>query len=203
MQARISGLTLIEILVSIAVLGVILALAVPSMADLLEKRRVTAAAEEVAGVLTYAKAETNAIDALLIVRFDPDVHNPAGSKVSCALVATSAGMNNCRCYYLPPNNVCPGTGQRPLRLFQLPRTHVKFDAFATSWKGMQDYIRFQRQQNNQAAEGFQVDVVGLRKGYTLRVEVNDIGRVRICAPSVARDPTDPLFSKMSGYGTCS
>ncbi|WP_457324955.1 pilus assembly FimT family protein, partial [Roseateles sp. P5_E11] len=168
MKARISGVTLIEILVGLGVMGVILAVAVPSMADLLERRRVTAATEEVAGVLNYAKAETNAIDALLFVRFDPDTVNPTSSKVSCALVATAEGLNKCRCY-LPANDLCPGTNQRPLRLFQLPQTYVKFDAFATSWGAGPNYIRFQRQQNTLATEGFQVDVAGLGKGYTLRV----------------------------------
>ena len=57
LRIRISGLTLIEILVGLGVLGILVAVALPSMADLLEKRRVIAAADEVAGMLTYAKAE--------------------------------------------------------------------------------------------------------------------------------------------------
>jgi type IV fimbrial biogenesis protein FimT len=189
LKARISGLTLIEILVALGVLGVVLAVAVPSMADLLEKRRVIAAAGEVSGLLTYAKAETNATDSLLIVRFDPDVSSPP--QVSCALVATSAGLNKCRCY-LPASNVCPGTSQKPLRLFQLPRTHVKFEASSTNWGGTPNYIRFMREQMTMAAENFQVEVVGLKKGYTLRVKVNSAGQVKTCSPN----------GDMSGYGPC-
>jgi len=198
-KARLSGLTLIEILVSLAVLGVLVAVAVPSMADLLEKRRVTAAAEEVAGILTYAKAETNATNSLLFVRFDPDPNEA----MSCAVVVTTAGINACRCHRAV-NDICPGTASRPLRLFQLPKSHVKFKAFADTWittPSLSNYIRFTRDQNTLATEGFQVDVTGLKRGYTLRVEVNAIGRVKVCAPDAPR-VANALFSKMSGYGAC-
>ncbi len=198
LKARIAGLTLIEVLVGVAVLGVILAVAAPSMADLLEKRRVIAAAEEVAGILNYAKAETNATNSQLLVKFAP----PASS-MSCALVATTGPANNCRCWK-PVNEVCPGA-QRPLRLFQLPLTHVKFEASAKSWGGPgapSNAIRFARDQMTIAAENFSVEVVGTGKGYTLRVEVNDAGRVKVCAPAVPKQGAT-LFSKMSGYGECS
>ena len=189
LKARISGLTLVEIMVGLAVLGVLVAVAVPSMADLLERRRVIAAAEEVASVLNYAKAETNAINSLLVVRFDPDVS--AVPKLSCVMVATSEGMNKCRCTN-PANAVCPNTNQRSLRLFQLPRTHVKFQAAALTWAGAANTLRFTRDQSTIDSEYFRVDVEGLKKGYKLRVEVNQIGRVKVCSPN----------GDMTGYGAC-
>ncbi|KQV87653.1 hypothetical protein ASC91_18845 [Pelomonas sp. Root1237] len=195
LKARISGLTLIEIMVAVAVLGVILAMAIPSMADLLERRRVTAAAEEVSGILTYAKAETNAANSLLFVRFDPH------ATMSCAMVVTSAGGNNCRCHY-PANNLCPTGGGRSLRLFQLPKTHVQFDAEGV-WAAGNNYIRFARDQMTMETGNFQVDVVGLGKGYTLRIEVNGIGRVRVCAPSAPAERNEAKpFQRMSGYASC-
>lgn len=201
LKARISGLTLIEIMVAVAVLGVILAMAIPSMADLLERRRVTAAAEEVSGILTYAKAETNASNSLLFVRFDPDTSVPA--TMSCAMVVTSAGGNQCNCTN-PANNLCPVGGGRSLRLFQLPQTHVQFSAYASKWAAGDNYIRFARDQMTMETLDFQVDVVGLKKGYTLRVEVNGIGRVRVCAPSAPADRNKAKpFQKMSGYASCS
>src|SRR5689334_5431320 len=96
-RVQSSGLTLIEILVSLGVLGILVAVALPSMADLLEKRRVIAATDEVAGILTYAKAETNSTNSILAVRFDPD------TAMSCALVVTSGLLNRCRCNN-PANN---------------------------------------------------------------------------------------------------
>lgn len=181
------GLTLIEILVALGVLAVVVAVAVPSMSDMLERRRVIAAAEEVAGVLTYAKSETNSINSLLYVRFDPDPNR----KLSCAAVVTSNGLNRCRCY-LSANAMCPNTTQAMLRLFQLPLEHVKFTAYATAWAGPANFIAFDREQMGIQTQGFRVEVVGLRKGYTLRVEVNTAGRVRTCSPN----------GDMSGYASC-
>ncbi|WP_163592583.1 pilus assembly FimT family protein, partial [Klebsiella pneumoniae] len=50
------GLTLVETLVTVTVLGVILAVAAPSLRDLMERRRVIAAATELASMINYAKA---------------------------------------------------------------------------------------------------------------------------------------------------
>jgi len=184
---RRRGVTLVELVITVGIVGILLAVAVPSLSALLERRRVIAAADEVAGILSYAKAETNATNSELIVRFDPDPSNA----MSCAIVATSAGLNRCRCYR-SPDDVCPSTTQRSLRLFQLPKTHVKFDATATSWAGTPNYIRIAREQMTIATEGFKVDVVGLKHGNALRVEFGVGGRIKLCAPN----------GDMTGYARC-
>lgn len=186
----LAGLTLIEIMVGLGVIAVLMAVAVPSMTDLLEKRRVIAAATEVSGLLTYAKAETNATNSLLYVRFDPD---PNGT-MSCAAVVTSTGLNRCRCY-LAPANVCPiTTNSKSLRLFQLPLDHVKFTAVAApgGWAGGANYIMFSRDHMGIGTQGFRVNVIGQKRGYALRVEVNNAGLVKVCSPN----------GDMSGYATC-
>lgn len=184
---RLRGITLVELMVAVAVLGVLLAVAAPSLSDLLERRRVIAVADEVANLLTYAKAETNSTNSQLFVRFDPD---PART-MSCAAVVTTAGLNRCRCY-LAPSAVCTGTSSQLMRLFQLPLEHVRFSARATSWAGTPNYIIFDREQMGILTTGFQVNVVGMRRGYALRVEVNTAGRVKICSPN----------ADMTGYATC-
>jgi len=189
LKTRRSGLTLIEILVGLGVLAILLAVAIPSMADLLERRRVIAAAEEVAGILTYAKGETTSTSSELTVRFDP------GSTMSCAAVTTSnSGFSNkCRCNQ-EPSQICVGANAQVLRLFQLPAEHVTFaaDTKDHSWPSTAYQIRFGREQMDIAAVGFHVDVVSKKKKYTLRVEVNTAGRVRTCSPN----------GDMTGYATC-
>jgi type IV fimbrial biogenesis protein FimT len=188
-KVRIAGLTLIEVLIGVAVLGVIVAVAVPSMSDLLERRRVIAAAEEVAGILNYAKAETNATNSELDVNFQPD---PA---MSCVVVAQAVAMNRCQCNRTPASTVCQNSSATSLRLFRLPKTHVRFDAAAT-WGSPANryYLKFSREQSVIALPDFRVDVTGLKKGYNLRVEVNTIGRVKICSPSGTH--------AITGYGSC-
>lgn len=187
LRVRVSGLTLVEILVGLGVLSILLALAAPSMVDLLERRRVIAAADEVAGILTYAKAETNSTNAVLYTRFDPD---PNG-KMSCAAVVTASSLNRCKCY-LSAANICPTGSSKSLRLFQLPLSYVSFSAAAAAWNGPTHQIMFSPGRATIATEGFHVDVVGKKRGYALRIDVNTAGRVKICSPN----------GDMSGYVRC-
>eukprot|EP00042_Codosiga_hollandica_P003974 m.934317 g.934317 ORF g.934317 m.934317 type:complete len:198 (-) comp205767_c0_seq1:507-1100(-) len=187
--ARMSGLTLVEILTGVAVLSILMAIAAPSMADLLEKRRVIAATDEIAGILAYAKAETNSTNSKLIVQFDVDPN--LNRTMSCAAVVTASSWNQCKCWQ-PANNVCPAGSSRLLRLFQLPLQHVRFASAGTFVYPFDNQIMFDRDQATISVEGFHVDVVGQRKGYALRVEVNTAGRVKICSPN----------GDMSGYATC-
>ncbi|MFT7773233.1 Tfp pilus assembly protein FimT/FimU [Roseateles sp.] len=191
------GLTLVEVMISVAVLAILIAVAVPSMLDLLERRRVIATANEVMGVLNYAKAETNATNTLLTVRFDPDPETDPSKALSCVAVTTTVAANAaCKCY-LPEATLCQGLfAPRLLRLFRLPRSSVKFDASAPGgWGGSNmDYqIKFARAQGGIDAQGFQVDVVGVKRGHALRVAVNTAGRVVVCAPN----------GDFSGYAKCS
>lgn len=57
MTAKIRGFTLIEMMLVIAILGIILAMAIPSFSDLLARRRVDAAANEFLGAFNLAKSE--------------------------------------------------------------------------------------------------------------------------------------------------
>lgn len=185
-------MTLVEILVGLGVLAILAAVAAPNLAGALEKRRVIAAAEEVSGILTYAKAETNATNTFLIVRFDTDPNPDPSARLSCAAVTTGAGINSkCRCY-LSEATICTGGGSELLRLFQLPQKYVEFGASAVTWGSVTGQIRFDRSQMSVATDGFHVDVVGKRYGYKLRVELNTAGRVKVCSPN----------GDMSGYAKC-
>ena len=191
---RIAGLTLIEIMVALGVLSIVVAIAVPSMTGLLEKRRVIAAADEILGVLTYAKAETNATNSLLIVRFDqdPSTDSDPSKRLSCAAVTLGLGTSNCECYK-PVETICRPGGDRALRLFQLPQSYVKFDAFG-KWPGEEYQLRFTRDKMSVDTDlDFHVDIEGKKVGYKLSVELNAAGHARICMPK---------DGKMSGYAEC-
>lgn len=192
LMARIAGITLIEILVALGVLSILVAVAVPSMTGLLEKRRVIAAAEEILGILTYAKAETNSTNAILITRFDKDPNPDLSKRLSCAAVTFSPGMSRCKCFDSEAAS-CKGGGERILRLFQLPQTYVKFEAFADPWAAGAYQLRFSRDKMAVESKDFHVDIEGLKVGYKLSVELNDAGHARICMPA---------DGKMSGYAKC-
>jgi len=171
-----AGLTLVEILMGVAVLGVLLAVAAPSLSDLMDKRRVIAVAGEIAGILAYAKAESNSTNSLLYVRFDPN------TDMSCAAVTTQgSGNTECDCWK-PQSTICLGGSARLVRLFQVPKSNgVQFAASANAWSGYEYHIKFLREQMNMDTTTYAfVDVTG-RKA-KLKVELNGAGRVRICSP---------------------
>ncbi|MBL8439221.1 GspH/FimT family pseudopilin [Zoogloea sp.] len=56
-RARLGGFTLVEMLITVVVLAVLVALAVPNMQDALRKRRVIAAGEAIYGQVQFARSE--------------------------------------------------------------------------------------------------------------------------------------------------
>lgn len=185
---RHRGLTLVEALVALAVLGVVLAMATPSLADLLERRRIIAAADEISSVIHHARSEPNVIGDKLTLHFDVD----ASERLSCVALVTQSGMDMCKCYETP---VCASGGSKLLRVFQLENARgVSFLAHADSWGSNEvNWLTLSRRQAMMDATGVEIDVKGRRTGAQLRLEMNNFGRVRICSPN----------NSISGYPTCS
>lgn len=74
-QARHSGFTIIELMITIAVIAVIAALALPSFKSILEERRLVGAAENLYASLQYARSE--AIKRNSVMNFVVDNANPS------------------------------------------------------------------------------------------------------------------------------
>ena len=181
------GFTLIEVLVGVAILCVILAVAVPSLSEFLERRRVIAAANEVAGVINFARSQPNVIGDKVTVHLEKD----ASERISCVAVVTFSGSDNCLCYETP---VCTGAASVLLRSFQLPNDRgVSFEANALSWgTNLANTLTLSRSQATMDATDVEITVTGRRSGAQLRLEINNLGRVRLCSPN----------SSINGYGTC-
>jgi type IV fimbrial biogenesis protein FimT len=181
------GVGLVEILIGILVVGVLVAAAIPSMTGFLERRRVIATANELTGILAYAKAETNVIGTGVTVNLQDD---PTG-QMSCAAVGTASMMGFCRCYNAP-SQVCSG-GSALLRLFQLPRSNgVRFQASATTW-GANQVVTFSRDSHAQLERDVKITVTGQRTGAQLRININDARMVSTCSPN----------GGIKGYPVCS
>lgn len=185
------GVGLVEVLISTVILGVVVAVAIPSMSDLMERRRVIAAAGELASMMNFAKAEVNAIGDVVDLHMEDD---PRGT-MSCAAVATQTAIGRCRCYdYRAASPTCTTGTALALRIFQLPRDgRVQFSASATQWPaGNEKVITLHKNQYPTDFSGVGITVEGLHSGAKLRVEYNDVGRVRTCSPDAS----------LSGYVAC-
>lgn len=173
------GVGLVEILVGIVIMGVLLAVAVPSLTSFMERRRVMAVTDELNSIIAYAKSETNAIGDSVTIHLEDDPSN----LVSCAAVVTQTLVDVCRCYYAP-SQICPvGGGSKMLRLFQLPRSDgVSFQATALSWGASNQTLTFSRNTHFRFEQGVSLTVTGQRTGVQLKIDINEAGRASTCSP---------------------
>lgn len=184
-----SGLTLVEMLVAVAVLGVLLAVAIPSLVDMMERRRIAAVAGELAGIFNYAKSEANVFVSQdqLTLHLEPMTDMQA----SCARLVTASLFDNCSCGTASAD-VCSQTSKMLRELIVPKDTGISFEA-AGDWGAMDsNVVYFSRNAHFNDVSNVRVTVKGQRTGAQLQIQYNSIGRVRTCSPG----------GTMSGYPAC-
>ncbi|MCV2355580.1 prepilin-type N-terminal cleavage/methylation domain-containing protein [Paucibacter sp. B2R-40] len=166
------GVTLTEVLVVVAVSGILLGLAAPSLADMLNRRRVQMVAETLSNDLAYARAEAGLGRNLpVFVKFAQP------SDMTCYTIFINGLLGNCLCNR-PSGTACSGT-KLELRTYQVPTSM----GVSMNVVGQTDLISFEApRMSSSAPEGFAVTVAGMR-GSKLQVQVNAMGRVSICVPA--------------------
>jgi type II secretory pathway pseudopilin PulG len=190
------GVTLVEVVVTLGVLGILSAVAAPSLLDLFDRRRVIALANEVTNIIDYTRSQTATGDTQLYAQFSPGVV----ASMTCAVVGTWAPQRfECPCNdSTPVGGICGGGGgtNMILRKLQLPTsTGVAIAVSATRWGSSQpNEIFFPRPQMTAPPllQDFQVAVTS-RRGNSLNIRVNALGRVHTCSPD----------GRISGYELCS
>jgi type IV fimbrial biogenesis protein FimT len=175
------GVTLIEMLIGVAVVGVVLAVAVPSLTSLIERRRVVAAAGEIASFFSQARAESAVTADSISLHLEPVPANVGD--FSCIRMSSQATTDMCTCNRITTKLCSVGEG-RLLREYLLPRsTSVRFDVNENATWGYDNYmITFLRGTFPTDVNNVFVRVKGLRTGALLHVEFNHAGRVRTCTP---------------------
>ena len=177
------GLTLVEALVAVAVLGILLAVAAPSLADLMNRRRVQAVADQLVADLAYTRTET-ALRAQLVsfhlnVNVTPNcysIHYDIGGGGSCDC-ARGAGK---ACTRLR-GDVAPGF---ELKTYSVPAgVGVTIQPVLSSWPAGSptNIISFDRPQMTPTPANAQILVMGNR-GAQLMVQLNQAGRINMCSP---------------------
>jgi type IV fimbrial biogenesis protein FimT len=178
-----SGYTLVELLVTLAVLAILLTGAVPAFTDLIDSQRLRAAAQQIAADLRYARGEA--------------VRRHAGLPIG---VSFSPGDDGC--YGISQQLPCDcgvQDWQRPdaclldislRRGLHTARPHTRVDIVEARFSGGQtavfDPLRGLARAGTVALQS--------ARGKRLEVRVSLLGRVRICAPDSAVSP--------AGYAPC-
>ncbi|TNG02136.1 MAG: prepilin-type N-terminal cleavage/methylation domain-containing protein [Gammaproteobacteria bacterium] len=197
-----AGFTLIEAMITIVVLAILMATAIPALDDFFDRKRLIKAAEAVAADLQLARSEAIARSDNVFVNFsrtdDTTWAFGVGLITNCDLTDTTPVAGSCSLVIsdgdasLDPGDGSVDTGDLVLRRrssADFPGARlisVGFPTVAASAETEFDYVR------GTANNG----TVTLRSndGYEIQVRVSLIGRVRLCSP--AGD------THVSGYATC-
>jgi len=177
------GLTLVELLVVLAVTGILLSLAIPSFADMLIRRRVQLVADQIVTDIAFARAET-----AVVGRSDVDVVFVNNESQSCYTLSYWGLVGTCDCTR-GEGNACNGnpaspnfTSRTEIRTTQLmANSGVEFVS-SGNWDALSPgQLRFRRPQLFPTVPNFAVTVIG-KRGFTLRVQLNALGRISQCSP---------------------
>ena len=191
-HVRQAGVTLVEMLIGVAILGVLLAVAVPSLTNMMERRRVVAAAGEIASIFVQARAEATSLGSGKLNLHLQPVPASVGD-FSCVRLSTAEAIDVCRCNRAA-NKVCSIGNSRLLREYLLPKdSSVTFSASGDWHPDFPYAVTFKRGSYLTDVENVRVTVTGSRTQAKLRVEYINSGRVRTCSPD----------GSMSGYPICS
>jgi type IV fimbrial biogenesis protein FimT len=190
MMSRQRGFTLIELMVVIAVVGVLVTLAAPSFYDLILVQRLKSVTSQVVTDLQYARSEATARNRPVQVRFS------SNASTSCYVIFTGP-VGQCTCTVSP---VCaPTSAGREIRTAQFPsdlKVAVKVgyqtpDEFGFDPSTGAIQIAY-KDLDGGPADPFLIatSIDATRK---LQVAVKVSGRPGVCAPSGA---------VVSGYAAC-
>ena len=177
---RAYGITLVEVMMTLAVIGVVWALAAPSLGDMINRRRTLAVAEQLMADLAFARAETGLRNQAVGMTFDKD------SSQSCYSVYYMRAASTCFCTAGQGEackffgSVVPGMEVRTISLPVGQGVSVTPDPL--HWAPGNDgrSFRFDLPQMVAIPAYAAFDIKGT-SGAHLRLQVNQMGRVSLCS----------------------
>jgi prepilin-type N-terminal cleavage/methylation domain-containing protein len=181
-----SGVTLVELLVAMAVLGILIAVAAPSLADFINQRRTLAVAEQLATDMAFARSEAGLRLQQVLMDFRADADS------SCYTLHYAFEDSDCNCLR-GVGTACMSVAGHPLpevelRTVSVPAAHgVAIAPEPGSWPSGEaaERVAFVAPQMAAYPPSGRIAITGNR-GLKLQLRFNASGRASLCAPDGTR-----------------
>jgi type IV fimbrial biogenesis protein FimT len=180
------GLTMIEVLVTLAIAAILISVAVPSMLGFLDRQRVISITAEIVTDLRLARSETVKRNQAIEMSFDGD-----GAQTCYVIHTTDTATGDCRCTRAAGAVCVDGGGLPVANLTDLKTVQIPRGQRVTVASNRVDYKFRAPSGMPETTDGMQVDVSSPRGGQ-LRVTTNAVGRPTVCSPNGA----------IPGYAPC-
>lgn len=180
---RQAGFTIIELMVTLAVLAILISMALPAMNNLLEKRRLVGAAEEIYNQLQFARSEA--------IKQSTDMRASFDAATWCVGV-NDAGAD-CDCTVTDPTAADACSIDMDGTDVLLRVNGADFPQVTMAQNFTADSVTFNHVRGV-VDGGTGTVTLTSASGWELRVVTNLLGRVRLCSPSGTNN--------VGGYPTC-
>ena len=194
--ARDRGFTLVELMMVIAVVGVLLLVAAPSFRDFIEMQRLRGVSNELVTDIQYLRSEATRRNERMGIVFGGSGSGSGNARVDCYTLFRAPSQFswiNCDCTR-PAGAVCTGE-LRTVKVANSQGVRLRIPS------GLPQSFRIdpvsggvvpQQLEDGTALTSYRIDVSGVRRGQ-LRTTVSAAGRASTCSPdaSVGGVPTCP------------